>query len=345
MSRDLPRDEVIEMWFLAHDVDEDEKLSRNEFDNALLEICEDLFATQNNSQPTGVQKTQIPHPNTTVATFKPTPQIKQTTDHTTVKTTIGSSATNPHQTTANKTVPQAKVTTHPIQTTAITTKIVPHVKQVITNTHQPQSTTITTTTTTKLPQAKIVTTNATGHDHINTTTKVVPHVNKISAVNTTQPLTCVPSTTTQQGFPSQDKIKEDCLAAHNKLRAAVGVPPLKWSDDLAKSAHTVANNCLSKNALVHSTRGGENLWAGSSKDVQAMVNKWGGEIEHFNSSGSRKFPDIAKFGKSWATCGHYSQCVWRETTHVGGALVESNGRLFFCCHYEPKGNVSGKQVY
>eukprot|EP01124_Arcella_intermedia_P015615 TRINITY_DN22166_c0_g1_i1.p1 TRINITY_DN22166_c0_g1~~TRINITY_DN22166_c0_g1_i1.p1 ORF type:complete len:300 (+),score=57.81 TRINITY_DN22166_c0_g1_i1:33-932(+) len=158
---------------------------------------------------------------------------------------------------------------------------------------------------------------------------------------TTNPKPTSTSTSTTPGH-----IIEACLKSHNDLRAQVRAPPLKWSEELATSARAVATECARRNALQHSSRGGENLWAGSSTDISEMVKTWAAEQQHFNHAGPRKFPDIAKAGKAWNHCGHYSQCIWRETTHVGGAMVEGkNGMVFFCCQYEPKGNMAGKTVY
>jgi len=147
----------------------------------------------------------------------------------------------------------------------------------------------------------------------------------------------------QSGDQHPSNFVTECLAAHNKMRAAVGVPPLQWSDNLASSAHPVAARCASLGRLEHSGRGGENLhWGTQGEHVQHMVESWGSEIRFFVNG---RFPNIATHGRTWHDVGHYSQCVWRHTTHVGGAVVVNNGRVYLCCHYEPKGNFQGEQVY
>jgi len=49
-----------------------------------------------------------------------------------------------------------------------------------------------------------------------------------------------------------------------------------------------------------------------------------------------------------ATCGHYTQVVWRATQKVGCALGRCAGLTYpstIVCDYGPGGNVSGQKPY
>ena len=57
------------------------------------------------------------------------------------------------------------------------------------------------------------------------------------------------------------------LAAHNRERDRIGVPPLQWNGALAVQAREWANSLARRRAFEHSrnTKGfGENLWMGTS---------------------------------------------------------------------------------
>jgi len=147
--------------------------------------------------------------------------------------------------------------------------------------------------------------------------------------------------------PPQDEAIALSLEAHNKWRAAVGSPPLEWSEELAKSAKQVAASCAKKGKLAHSSFDGENLSAQlKNYDPYSHVSDWGSEIKDMDLSAPRTFPDCAKSGKDYTDIGHYTQLVWRETQKVGGGYaVDKKGMVFYCCHYSPGGNKKGASVF
>lgn len=139
----------------------------------------------------------------------------------------------------------------------------------------------------------------------------------------------------------------DYLAEHNgrreKYHRAYGVDykPLKWSNDLAKSSASYADKllnycCTSKLPHDSNNRGsfGENLasscgsgsW-GKKPAATNILNRWV-ENEH-----NRNY-----LGKL-----HYTQVLWRGTTHVGCGVAEKDmGNGYTChmqvCRYQKPGN-------
>ena len=44
--------------------------------------------------------------------------------------------------------------------------------------------------------------------------------------------------------------------------------------------------------------------------------------------------------------GHFSQCVWHSTTHVGmGKAQAQNGATFIVARYTPQGNLQGEKPF
>jgi len=132
----------------------------------------------------------------------------------------------------------------------------------------------------------------------------------------------------------------ETLAAHNKWRAKVRVPPLEWSDELANTALEWAKQLKKENcAFKHSgAKGlGENLFMGTTGyyDPTDVINSWGEEIKNYT------YNDNSCSG----VCGHYTQVVWKNTKRVGCAKIECNGMDIWVCNYDPPGNYRGQKPY
>ena len=138
------------------------------------------------------------------------------------------------------------------------------------------------------------------------------------------------------------------LAIHNRERAVVGAPPLAWDPLLAQSAASYGPALMRLGRLVHSpraTRPGqrENLamaTTGYLSDSQ-LAGMWVAEKHHFAPG---LFPNVSRTG-NWEDVAHYTQIVWKGTTHVGCALYRGGGNDFLICRYSPPGNADGKPVY
>ena len=136
-----------------------------------------------------------------------------------------------------------------------------------------------------------------------------------------------------------ERMHREMLEAHNRVRAAVGVRPLVWSDKLADAAQTWANQLLAERRLRHraNPRYGENLYliSRASATPNDVVSAWASEERDYeyasNSCHSR--------------CGHYTQIVWRSTRQVGCARARSPVLEVWVCEYYPPGNYIGQRPY
>jgi len=137
------------------------------------------------------------------------------------------------------------------------------------------------------------------------------------------------------------------LAAHNRERALVGHPPLAWDPYLAASAAAYGPALASLGRLVHSpreTRPGqrENLakaWHGTLTPEQ-LVDLWSREKRMLQPG---LFPAVSRTGR-WNDVAHYTQMVWKGTTHVGCAVFAADWD-YLICRYSPPGNIDGKPVF
>ena len=148
------------------------------------------------------------------------------------------------------------------------------------------------------------------------------------------------------GYPIDEPIElislndeniDEILMAHNKYREELNLPPLKWSDELEKSAKMWAQNLgESGMELMHSDDGfGENLAmnAGFISNPEHVVNLWASEKEYFDFTEK-------KCNTNLGDCGHYTQIIWKDTRRVGCALVQKGTKQIWVCKYDPPGNVN-----
>ena len=151
------------------------------------------------------------------------------------------------------------------------------------------------------------------------------------------------------GLPP-DRVAEEFVAAHNKVRAAVEeppghpgtwepLPPVSWSDELAASAQAWADRLRDGNGcrLVHDHGSpyGENLAAGTNLSPAAAVRMWASEKDEYAIEPAYRF-----------VAGHYTQIVWRDSVEIGcGGATCADGVRVICCRYAPPGNVLGRRPY
>lgn len=164
---------------------------------------------------------------------------------------------------------------------------------------------------------------------------------------------CLLSAMTAQALDFDSKTM---LAAHNRWRATVNVPPLAYSPELAASAQRWANHLKQHQQcqMEHSSSAtpyGENLywasarqWSDGTREIQPVtpeqvVDSWASERTDYDEVNNR-----CAAGK---VCGHYTQLVWRSTTTVGCAVAVCDDTLeqVWVCHYAPAGNWVGRKPY
>jgi len=141
-------------------------------------------------------------------------------------------------------------------------------------------------------------------------------------------------------------LRRSMLAAHNAARAAAGVPPLRWSEALARDAAAYAAQLARERRFAHSPapRGtpnqGENLWMGTrtAYSYDEMVAGWIGERRLFRRG---RFPKVSRNG-DWIAVGHYTQIIWRTTSTVGCGTAANATDEYLVCRYLPLGNVVGR---
>ncbi len=152
---------------------------------------------------------------------------------------------------------------------------------------------------------------------------------------------------------SSDPKLAGMVAAHNAVRAAVSpapatpLTPLQWNGDDAAVAKDWAAQCRFEHNPGRGSRG-ENIFAAAGQAVTAekVVQSWAGEAKNYTYASNQ----------CSGTCGHYTQVVWADTTHVGcAAQTCTTGSPFgggsggswelWVCDYSPPGNFVGKKPY
>lgn len=148
-------------------------------------------------------------------------------------------------------------------------------------------------------------------------------------------------------------ISQESVDAHNRARQKVGVPPLGWDAALARLAQDwaqrICRNGKGLGPLAHRPQKpgspGENLWQGATTEaktyaISEAVERW---VEE------QKFYDKKTGTCHGGVCGHYTQVVWRDTTHVGcGMATCPTGGMratVWVCNYRPAGNLIGARPY
>lgn len=147
--------------------------------------------------------------------------------------------------------------------------------------------------------------------------------------------------------PPSNAVEAQLLAAHNAERSRVGVPPLRWADNLEAEARVWARELIGSNRFAHDPAlhgHGENLWTGWGGRVwtpEEMVGEWIAEKAQYRHDA---FPNVSRTGK-WSNVGHYTQLIWADTTHVGCAIETRGDRSVLACRYAPPGNIDGRTAY
>jgi pathogenesis-related protein 1 len=140
---------------------------------------------------------------------------------------------------------------------------------------------------------------------------------------------------------------QKALDFHNKVRADVGSPALQWSAELASYAQAWADHLAADCELEHrpytgpwKQKYGENIFWGGGEDYTVLhaSESWYSEIKQY------KYSRLTE--GNWYKTGHYTQMVWKSTTHVGmGMAVCKSGAILIVANYSPSGNYMGEKPY
>lgn len=152
----------------------------------------------------------------------------------------------------------------------------------------------------------------------------------------------------QTGSQLNQQEAQQALDIHNQARKEVNVAPLEWSADLASFAQAWADN-LAQNGCTMKHRPSSGSWAqqygeniywaqGRSLLASDAASSWYSEINDYQHGPL----SATNRGKT----GHYTQMVWRQTTHVGmGQATCENGSVIIVANYNPMGNMRGEMAY
>jgi hypothetical protein len=144
------------------------------------------------------------------------------------------------------------------------------------------------------------------------------------------------------------------LAVHNSERAAVGVPPLIWSNSLAAGAQAWAEHIATTGQFVHATDAqkgcpcGEVLagfqWSEGPTAPGGGTSLWVAEKNDYNGG-----PVGNGYAPNGKPIGHYTQMVWRNEQEVGcGTAPPGAGGLpysILVCRYNLPGNWPDESPY
>lgn len=150
------------------------------------------------------------------------------------------------------------------------------------------------------------------------------------------------------GLGPRTNFDDRLLAAHNRERDLVDVPGLQWDAELAKGAERWAEHLSRTGKFEHSPNDptrmpeGENIWGGAPQRYQpeTMVGLWIAEKRQYKPG---VFPSNSRSGRLEDVT-HYTQLIWRRTTHVGCGINSSGNEEILVCRYRTAGNVYGQTV-
>ncbi|KAL1988925.1 hypothetical protein VTN96DRAFT_6914 [Rasamsonia emersonii] len=198
------------------------------------------------------------------------------------------------------------------------------------------------------------------HSSESSSTTVVTPSSPSPVVTTSAPATTsstsssVQVSTASSAAPSPsaaNSYQETILQNHNIHRANHSAPALVWDSGLEASAQQLANGCVYEhNTEINGGGYGQNIGYGIPADnIGAMITNlmYNDEFGYFENLYGQANPDMSEFDH-W---GHFSQIVWKGTTHVGCATVvcsnlgnvdSSEPLPFTVCNYSPPGNYAGE---
>jgi len=135
------------------------------------------------------------------------------------------------------------------------------------------------------------------------------------------------------------------LASHNSERALMGVPALRWNEELADGAQAWADHLSATGRFEHSPNvpgkplEGENIWGGTPGAFRPedMIGLWLKEKAYFTPG---TFPLNSTTGRP-EDVSHYTQLIWSRSGEVGCGISDLGREEILVCRYSEPGNVRG----
>lgn len=126
----------------------------------------------------------------------------------------------------------------------------------------------------------------------------------------------------------------EILVAHNRIRASIGLAPLKWDCGIATAAQSWAAKGLAEHN--ESTPYGENIFVAmdGAETVSTATERWESEKANWTNK-----PGTCASGR---TCTHYTQIVWRSTSKIGCGINRSGPnkwKTILVCNYDIEGKT------
>ncbi|GAB5366194.1 hypothetical protein AAMO2058_001123900 [Amorphochlora amoebiformis] len=137
-----------------------------------------------------------------------------------------------------------------------------------------------------------------------------------------------------QKFELENIVKIN-LESHNKYRKSHNVPLLQFSKECYLTAEAWAKRLAAEGKMCHGGHKGmgQNLaWSSGDLSMAQAVEMWYNEISKYD------FEDP----KYTSGTGHFTQVVWRGSTHVGMAVAKGRHGTYIVANYSPPGNYMGK---
>ncbi|KAI5301650.1 hypothetical protein KEM56_001500 [Ascosphaera pollenicola] len=159
-----------------------------------------------------------------------------------------------------------------------------------------------------------------------------------------------PSPSPSTAAQSTNSYQQMILDSHNLHRANHSAPALQWSSDLESSAKLLAETCVyGHNTHLGSGGYGQNIGYGvSAEHVDRMItNMMYNDEEGF----FEPYYGQANPGGDFEKYGHFTQMVWKDTTHIGCVTYtcqslqnsgSSQSLPYTVCNFLPAGNVGGE---
>lgn len=146
--------------------------------------------------------------------------------------------------------------------------------------------------------------------------------------------------------PRLGALDDRLLDSHNRERALMGVPALRWNDELARGAQAWADHLSATGRFEHSPNipgrplEGENIWGGTPGAFRPedMIGLWLKEKTYFTPG---TFPLNSTTGRP-EDVSHYTQLIWSRSGEVGCGISDVGREEILVCRYSEPGNVRGR---